>query len=62
MKKKPGGCSLKYSDQNFSFTDCTSFVLMERLGVKEAAAFDARFEAAGFVRLPAVPLKKRRER
>ena len=50
---------LKYSDQDFSFTDCTSFVLMQRLEIKEAAAFDARFETAGFVRLPVVPLKKR---
>ncbi|NSW84612.1 MAG: PIN domain-containing protein [Syntrophothermus sp.] len=49
---------LKYSDQDFSFTDCTSFAFMERLGIKEAAAFDSHFEIFGFVRLPAVPLIK----
>lgn len=30
-------------DQDFSFTDCTSFALMERLGVAEAFAFDRHF-------------------
>ncbi|MQL53976.1 PIN domain-containing protein [Desulfofundulus thermobenzoicus] len=49
----------KYSDQNFSFTDCTSFAFMQRLEIKEAAAFDVHFETAGFVRLPPVPLKKK---
>jgi predicted nucleic acid-binding protein len=32
-----------FSDQAFSFTDCTSFALMERIGVHEAFAFDAHF-------------------
>jgi uncharacterized protein len=32
-----------FPDQNFSFTDCTSFALMERLGVHEAFAFDSHF-------------------
>lgn len=43
---------LKYADQNFSFTDCTSFAFMRRLGITEAATFDSHFETAGFVRLP----------
>ncbi|MEW6276891.1 MAG: PIN domain-containing protein [Bacillota bacterium] len=49
----------KYGDQDFSFTDCTSFAFMQRLEIKEAAAFDVHFEIAGFVRLPFVPLKKK---
>ena len=32
-----------FPDQDFSFTDCTSFALMERLGVTEAFAFDRHF-------------------
>jgi len=40
------------SDKLFSLTDCASFVLMERLGIREALAFDTHFEQAGFVRIP----------
>jgi uncharacterized protein len=32
-----------FPDQTFSFTDCTSFGLMERIGVHEAFAFDSHF-------------------
>ena len=42
----------KYSDKNFSFTDCTSFALMERLKIKNAFSFDTNFSQYGFVRIP----------
>jgi len=32
-----------WPDQDFSLIDCTSFALMERLGLDEALAFDSHF-------------------
>ena len=37
----------QYPDKGFSFTDCTSFVLMERLGINTAFAFDNHFAQYG---------------
>lgn len=33
----------RYRDKRFSFVDCTSFVLMERRGIRTAFAFDDDF-------------------
>jgi len=38
-----------YQDKGWSFTDCTSKVLMERLGIKSAFAFDQHFRQFGSV-------------
>jgi predicted nucleic acid-binding protein len=38
----------KYKDKEFSFTDCTSFVLMKKLNLKKAFAFDNHFKQVGF--------------
>ena len=42
-----------YRDHLFSFVDCTSFVIMERLGIRQAFAFDRHFdEYPGISRVP----------
>lgn len=33
----------QYQDKDFSFTDCTSFAIMEKLGIRDALAFDSHF-------------------
>jgi len=42
----------KYTDKDFSFTDCTSFIVMELLKIKQAFSFDRHFNQYGFIRLP----------
>ncbi len=43
----------KYNaDKLWSFTDCTSYAVMKRLGITEVFAFDHHFEQMGFLRLP----------
>ncbi|NLY75495.1 MAG: PIN domain-containing protein [Firmicutes bacterium] len=39
---------LTYTDKSFSYTDATSFAVMERLGVTIAFAFDQHFPQFGF--------------
>jgi hypothetical protein len=43
---------LRDTDKEYSFTDCTSFAVMKRLGLTTAAAVDADFRRAGFDVLP----------
>ena len=38
----------KHADHGYSFTDCTSFVVMRELGLHEALTTDRHFAAAGF--------------
>jgi len=40
---------LQRSDHDFSFTDCTSFAIMRRLGLTNALALDDDFRAEGFM-------------
>jgi uncharacterized protein len=39
----------QFADKDWSFTDCTSKVVMEKLGVKQAFAFDQHFRQFGSV-------------
>ncbi len=42
----------KYADQQVSFTDCVSFVLMRNNKLKRVFTFDRHFRAAGFTIWP----------
>ncbi len=42
----------RYKDKTFSFTDCTSFVVLNRLGITEAFAIDEHFAQVGFRQVP----------
>ena len=41
----------KYDTAGFSYTDCVSFAVMQKLGIKKAFAFDHHFDILGFERL-----------
>ena len=52
-EKKAWEIFVTYHDKTFSYTDCTSFALMERLGIAEAFAFDEHFKQYdSFIILP----------
>jgi len=40
------------SDKKWSFTDCTSYVVLKQRGISEAFAFDHHFTQMGFDRRP----------
>ena len=42
----------RHRDKNYSFTDCTSFVVMRELKLKEALTTDRHFRQIGFRMLP----------
>jgi predicted nucleic acid-binding protein len=41
----------QYDDKKFSYTDATSFSIMERLGIEHAFTFDHNFTQYGFRQL-----------
>ena len=49
---KARGMFFRYADKEFSFTDCTSFVVMRELKLREALTTDHHFAQAGFTTLP----------
>lgn len=54
-QQKAWALFLKYDDHCFSFTDCTSFVLAQRLQIGAAIAVDSDFRSYGLHCLPDNP-------
>ncbi len=42
----------KYVDQDFSYADAVSFVIMKREKIRKAFCFDKHFVTAGFINVP----------
>jgi predicted nucleic acid-binding protein len=49
---KARGLFFRYRDKDFSFTDCTSFVVMQELKLREVLTTDRHFAQAGFTVKP----------
>lgn len=49
-----------WTDKDFSFTDCTSFVVMEELNLHSALTTDHHFSQAGFETVPRASERRRR--
>ena len=47
-----GSWSFFKANTQYSFTDCTSFNIMRRLGITHAFTFDKHFKSAGFQMIP----------
>lgn len=45
----------QYDDKDFSFTDCTSFVVMRQQKLRDVFTFDHHFEQMGFRLWPGTP-------
>lgn len=50
--EKARGLFFRYHDKDFSFTDCTSFVVMRELKLREALTTDHHFAQMGFTLRP----------
>ena len=42
----------RYHDKNYSLTDCISFLVMQKFGIRTAFAFVQHFVQAGFTKEP----------
>ncbi len=42
----------RYTDKDWSYTDCSCLAVMRKLGITEVLSFDHHFDQMGMVRLP----------
>jgi predicted nucleic acid-binding protein len=42
----------RHQDKDYSLTDCISFIVMQKLSIRRAFAFDQHFVQAGFIKEP----------
>ena len=49
----------RYRDKDYSFTDCTSFVVMQDLKLRQALTTDRHFQQMGFQLLPRLATRAR---
>jgi predicted nucleic acid-binding protein len=52
--EKARGAFFRHRDKNYSFTDCTSLVVMQELKLKQALTTDHHFRQMGFEILPSL--------
>jgi len=52
LEEKAESILRQYQDQDFSYTDAVSFVVMKQYGIAEAFSFDKHFVTAGFTLIP----------
>jgi uncharacterized protein len=52
IERDAGDILRKYDDQDFSYADAVSFVIMRRQKIRKAFCFDKHFTTAGFERVP----------
>lgn len=48
IDRKAWALMKKYKDHDFSFTDCTTFILMQEHGIKKVCSMDSHFQVMGF--------------
>jgi hypothetical protein len=52
LRGRAGELFRQYHDQQFSFTDCTSFALCQRNSIQHVVAVDSDFRILGFLLVP----------
>ena len=54
IQRAEKACALffRHRDKDYSFTDCTSFVVMQELRIRQALSTDSHFRQMGFQVLP----------